>query len=226
MKLSLYTGAMALLTSSSAVASSLTSFRRERELPTMDATTALEHARRLDIDEFLSFFLISHIDEETAWCITAAEGTTEFGNLKLQPCDLEGAPANQRWFPSFPNEGEEDYGDFMIRSSLDDSKCITVNHGTRIFDGVRARLSSCDNGLNVFYGDEHIHVSDDASYCLTNRGPRPHPTDWIHVKPCIDREDFFWSAASRACSAPTRGCSRYRRVAVLRSGCAPARGPW
>lgn len=23
-------------------------------------------------------------------------------------------------------------------------------------------------------------------------GPRPHPTDWIHAKPCIERADFYW----------------------------------
>jgi len=224
MKFSLYTGALALLATSTA-ASSLASFRREHQLPNMDATTAIEHARRLEIDEFLSFFLVSRIDDDTAWCITAAEGAEEFANLKLQPCDFEGAPANQRWLPNFPNEGDLNFEDFMVRSALDDSKCITVNHGTKIFDGARARLSSCENGLNVFYGDGylevHIRVSDDDSFCLTNRGPRPHPTDWIHVKPCMDRKDFFWEAVPHldipnliqlssggGCAQPREGKSR------------------
>jgi len=220
MKLSLYIGALALLISSTAAANSLTSFRRELEHLTMDAATALEDARHLRVEEFISYFLVSRIDQDTAWCITAAEGTAEFANLNLQPCDFEGAPANQRWFPSFDDTSE--YFGFRIRSALDDSKCITVNHGTRIFDGVRARLSDCENGLNVFYGGEHIYVSDDDSFCLTNRGPRPHPTDWIHVKPCIDREDFLWEAvqylddvpylvqltSGGGCAQPREGSSR------------------
>jgi hypothetical protein len=145
--------------------------------------------RKLEIDEFINFWIVSFISEEQAWCITAAEGTEEFGNLKLQPCDFSGTAKNQLWY--IPYESAE--LELQIRSALDDSMCITVNHGNNIFEGVRARLSDCENGLTTFYGPEgHIHVADDPSYCLTNRGPRPHPTDWIHAKTCIERADFFW----------------------------------
>ena len=172
----------------------MTSFRREHvqsEQPVdvraiMDARATSLDGRKLDGEEFIHWFLVSHIDEDDAWCITAAEGTKEFGNLKLKPCDFDNAPLNQLWFPSF------DVEDFKIHSALDDTKCITVNHGTKIFDGARARLSDCDNGLTAYIGDGHIHVTADPSYCLTNRGPRPHPTDWIHVKPCLERADFYW----------------------------------
>lgn len=166
MKFSLYTGALALLASSHTVAGSsgLVSFHRDQ--PSMDdvrSVVEIAGDRNLEIDEFITFWLVNAISENEAWCMTAAEGTEEFGNMKLQPCDFTGTDTRQLFYLPFDTE------DLKIRSALDDSMCVTINHGENLFDGVRARLSDCSNGLNTFYYEGHILVAEDDSYCLTNR---------------------------------------------------------
>lgn len=193
MKFTLSTGALALLAATTfqaaaATEGSITSFHRDQ--PTMEDVRLISASgnRQLDgVDEFFSFWLVSALsNDDQQWCIAAAEGTEEFGNLQLHPCDFTGTTTNQLWY--LPYDDEEP----KIRSVLDDSKCITMNHGENLFEGVRARLSDCENGLTTFYYDGQILVADDTSFCLTNRGPRAHPTDWIHAKTCIDRDDFYW----------------------------------
>jgi hypothetical protein len=223
MKFSVATGALALL-ASAAVSSAdmqayggLTSFH-SAEPVTYDSLKAISYRnspRKLEVDELFNFWLVSHISETDAWCITAAEGTQEFGNLLLQPCDFNFPNPNQLWYLPFNQE------DAKIYSALDDSKCITVNHGENLFDGARARLSDCENGLNTFWYDEdgQIHVEQDDSYCLTNRGPNPHPSDWIHAKLCLDRPDFSFTpfpnipwrlqlTSGGGCAQPRQGSRR------------------
>jgi hypothetical protein len=176
--------------------------------------TAIMNERRHlgdDLDSLFNFFLVSHISYDKAWCITAAEGTNDLGELLLQPCELQSGPLNQLWIPTL---------DGKIRSALDDNKCITINHGTNLFPSARARLTDCSSGLSEFiFEDGQIKVADDDRYCLTNRGPIPHPTDYIHAKKCIDRKDFYWEpfpnisffvqlASGGGCAQPREGAHR------------------
>jgi hypothetical protein len=147
-------------------------------------------SRKLDEDSGhsgnIASFLVSNIREDEAWCITAIEGT-DFGNVNLRLCDFEGAPTNQLWYPGYPNK---------IHSALEPGKCLVVNHGRRLFSSARIHVADCDSGLSEFFYDGfgHIKVAEDDSYCLTNRGPNPNASDYIHVKKCIDRPAFHWDA--------------------------------
>lgn len=111
----------------------------------------------------------------------------DFGNMKLCLCDFVGAPTNQLWYPGYPNK---------IHSALEPGMCLMVNHSSSLFSSARICVADCNSGLTEFFYDGfgHTKVAEDDSYCLPNCRPNPHPSDYIHVKKCIDHPDFHWNA--------------------------------
>jgi hypothetical protein len=131
-------------------------------------------------------FLVSKISSDEDWCITAMEGVKDFANLGFRRCDFEGAPARQLWRLD---------ADGKIHSKVDTDKCMIVNFGENLFDGVRMRVDRCDidTTLNTFTHESDsgkLHISANKDYCVTNRGTAPHSSDTIHAKPCKDEDRF------------------------------------
>jgi len=131
------------------------------------------------------FFVVSQIRENEDWCLTAVEGTKEFGSLGFQRCDFENAPDTQVW---------QRIGDSKFHSRQDFDLCMAVGYGTTVFDGVRLRLASCDLDLTMFNFDGgYIKPTAYTDFCITNQGNSPDSSDTIHSKPCIDRADYKWT---------------------------------
>jgi hypothetical protein len=62
-------------------------------------------------------FIVSMIDEETPWCLTAPESRAN-GNLGLNLCDFDGTPDNQMWKMD---------GQSRLRSKIDpEERCMVV----------------------------------------------------------------------------------------------------
>lgn len=134
-------------------------------------------------------FLVSNISENEDWCITAPQAYYDFESLELQPCDFSASPKSQLW--SLDANGK-------VHSALDYDKCMVVEHGTDIFDGVRIKLARCDlrTSLNRFThkgGSSKLQVLVNESYCVTNRGSKPVPSDTIHAKPCQETSDHLFT---------------------------------
>lgn len=81
------------------------------------------------------YFLVSNIRKNEDWCITAKEGTKQFGNLGLKRCDFVKAPANQVW---------QRIRDGKFHSLQDFDLGMVVGYSNTVFDGVRMRLGDCD----------------------------------------------------------------------------------
>lgn len=146
------------------------------------------HQDRLLQDEKYAF-LVSGIDPDEAWCITAADGVNDFKNLGFRRCKFDDAPNNQLW--RLDSEGK-------IHSKVDPSRCMVVDYGKDIFDGVRIRIANCDlnTDLNRFSHNgatDMLRVVEDQSFCVTNRGTGPDPSDTIHAKPCGDMSRFAFT---------------------------------
>jgi hypothetical protein len=126
-------------------------------------------------------YLVSNVRQNEDWCITATNGVaTDFHNLGFRKCDFAGSPANQLW--RLDAEGK-------MHSALDDSKCMIVNYGTDVFDGVRVRVTTCaTTGSNLGFthngATDQIKLASNQTFCLTNRGDDPNNSDTIHMKPC------------------------------------------
>jgi hypothetical protein len=137
-------------------------------------------------------FIVSMIDEETPWCLTATESRPN-GNLGFRPCDFDGTPDNQMW--KMDVQGR-------FHSKVDpEERCMVVGFGAELFDGVRMRLGMCNAPqLNKFGIDEtdsqyfQVLGEDGERFCITNRGGNAHPSDTIHAKPCPDEilSDYQW----------------------------------
>ena len=156
-------------------------------------STGAWEVRKLQQDRILAGnfdFLISYVSPaDQPLCITATDGLRNFGNLKLMPCDFVNFPPEQLWNLEPDCRFYNDLGD-------GNEKCMGVNHGQALFDGVRMRLADCIDdspALNDFaYNGTHIRLFAYPSYCITNRGATAHVGDTIHAKPCQDRDDFKW----------------------------------
>mmetsp|Transcript_32818 Transcript_32818/g.54197 ORF Transcript_32818/g.54197 Transcript_32818/m.54197 type:complete len:328 (+) Transcript_32818:62-1045(+) len=126
-------------------------------------------------------YLVSNVRQNESWCVTATNGvSSDFGNLGFRPCDFNAAPKNQLWRLD---------ADGMIHSALDDTKCIIVNFGNDVFNGVRVRTTNCDTvSTNLQFthngGTDQLRLASNDNYCLTNRGTSPNPSDTIHMKIC------------------------------------------
>jgi cell division septation protein DedD len=147
------------------------------EPTTTEATTTTEAISDYE-------FLVSDASTDELLCITATR--VNFGSLQLMPCDFVGAPPEQLWY----------YKDNKFHSGLGD-KCMIVNHGQALFDGVRMRLADCSDSVfnEVTYDGAFIKiVESDELFCITNRGANANAGDTIHAKPCRhDRTDFKWT---------------------------------
>lgn len=131
------------------------------------------------------YFLVSQIRKDEDWCLTAVEGTKEFGNLGFKRCDFDKTNENQVW---------KRVRDGKFHSKQDFDLCMVVGYGKTIFDGVRMRLADCDLDLTMFsYDGDFIKPMEGTDFCVTNRGPNPDSSDTIHSKPCIDRADYKWT---------------------------------
>lgn len=126
-------------------------------------------------------FLVSNVRQNESWCVTATNGvSSDFGNLGFRLCDFNAAPKDQLW--RLDTDG-------MIHSALEDTKCIIVNFGNNVFDGVRVRITGCDTlSTNLQFthngSTDQLRLVSNQTYCLTNRGTNPNPSDTIHVKIC------------------------------------------
>jgi hypothetical protein len=134
-------------------------------------------------------FLISNISESEDWCITAPEVDYDFASLRLQPCDFSGRPKNQLW--SLDANGK-------LHSALDYNRCMVVDHGTDIFDGVRIKIARCNlnTSLNKFAhsgGSSKLTVLVNNVYCVTNRKNNPDANDTIHAKPCEEKSAHIFT---------------------------------
>jgi hypothetical protein len=174
-----------------ALASLATSSGASYSLRASSNTTA-SGSRKLEIDPDYGF-VVSHIREDKDWCLTAAYGATNFEELGFRKCRYEEAPASQLF--KF-----DEYG--KLHSALDPSKCMILNHGDALFDGVRIRLAGCEleTLLNTFelvageFFKVKLPFELSPPYCVSNRGPNPHNGDTIHAKQgCKNRGDYKWS---------------------------------
>jgi hypothetical protein len=134
-------------------------------------------------------FLISNISDETDWCITAPEKNYDFASVRFQPCDFDGKPKNQLW--SLDETGK-------LHSALDYDKCMIVDHGTDIYDGVRIKLAPCGlhTSLNRFThsgGSSKLRVLVNNAYCITNQGTKANAGDTIHAKPCQEQSSHAFT---------------------------------
>jgi hypothetical protein len=137
-------------------------------------------------------FVVSHIRKTNPWCLTVAYGSNEFATLGFRRCQFDNAPDNQLW--KLDANGK-------LHTRVDHTKCMTLNHGDELFDGVRARLAGCDmeTSLNKFRFEQHgktgsfLKLIANPAYCITNRGQTPNADDTIHAKPCIKRHDYKWT---------------------------------
>jgi len=134
-------------------------------------------------------FIVSHIVKDPSWCIFVPDNASDYDNLGFRPCDFAWAPQNQLWRVE---------ADGKIRSSANPDKCMIVNFGHDIFDGVRVRVANCDLDSNLIHFNHNgnksmISLEADRDYCVTNRGVNPHDSDTIHAKPCKDDGRFFFT---------------------------------
>lgn len=135
-------------------------------------------------------FVVSQIRNGNKWCLSAAHGARNNANLRLRRCDFVGVPHNQMW--RFDDDGK-------LHTLLDDSKCMVANHGNTVRNGVRMRINDCNldtnfNEFNLQAGTtDHLALATRPNFCITNRGPHPHPFDTIHAKPCKNRKDYQWT---------------------------------
>lgn len=137
-----------------------------------------------------SNFLISNASPpDQPLCITVVDDGSlrNVANLKLEHCNFEMFPSNQLW--SFED------GKLLNGLGSGNAKCMVVNHGVSLFDGVRMRLADCvKNSLNEFVFDgEYIRIAVNTGYCLANRGTRAQAGDTILAKPCQDVNTFKWN---------------------------------
>lgn len=123
--------------------------------------------------EHEEWFLVSKIDKHTPWCITVATDLS----IKLRRCDFDAASKKQLW--------DRDYFG-KIHSALDGSQCIAM------MENGRAGLENCETATEFSFNGVVGPIQVDDSYCLTNRGINPNPSDYIHAKKCLDRHDFLW----------------------------------
>lgn len=137
-------------------------------------------------------FVMSHIRKNNPWCLTVAYGSDEFAKLGFRRCQFDQEPFNQLW--KLDANGK-------LHTRVDHTKCMTLNRGQELFNGVRVRLADCqlDTDLNKFVFERHgktgsyFKVMDYSEYCITNLGRNPNAHDTIHAKPCIKRHDYKWS---------------------------------
>jgi hypothetical protein len=137
-------------------------------------------------------FVMSHIRKTDPWCLTITNGRNEFAKLGFRRCMFANRPVGQLW--KLDANGK-------LHTRVDHTKCMTLNHGDALFDGVLARLADCqmDTNLNKFVFDPHgktgsyFKVMDSPDYCITNRGRNPNFDDIIHAKPCVNRHDYKWT---------------------------------
>jgi hypothetical protein len=144
-------------------------------------------------------FLISSIDQDQDWCITATDGAGVNANIGFEPCNFVAEPSDQLW--RFDGDGK-------IHSKLNDNRCMTVNFGEQVFDGVRVRMAACDQNtdLNEFShnGDiDKLRLVERPDYCITNRGVAAHSSDTIHAKPCKDEGRYVFKYLRGDIDPPT-----------------------
>lgn len=155
------------------------------------------NARQLEDDSDYAFF-VSHINEDEEWCITASDGVGVNANIGFELCNFDAKPSDQLW--RFDDDGK-------IHSKLNENRCMTVNFGEQVFDGVRARMADCeqDTELNLFSHNgntDKLRLSDHEDYCMTNRGILPHTSDTIHAKPCKDEGRYIFTYQGVAYPGP------------------------
>lgn len=137
-------------------------------------------------------FVMSHIRKNNPWCLTVTHGSEDFARLGFRRCQFDDAPARQLW--KLDANGQ-------LHTRVDHTKCMTLNHGKDLFNGVLARLADCqmDTNLNTFVLERHgktgsyFKVVNSPEYCITNTGRNPNAHDAIHAKPCVKRHDYKWT---------------------------------
>lgn len=134
-------------------------------------------------------FIVSEASvQNNLLCVTAVEGTASYGSVELRSCDFDSTPSNQLWSRQ---------GNKFVSAIGSGNRCMTVNHGSNLFDGVRIRLGNCNDGLTTYtWNDGHadqLKVVDNTLYCLTSTGSTASSGDRIHAKPCLDRLDYKWT---------------------------------
>lgn len=141
---------------------------------------------RRELGQHFNFLVSDASSNDQPLCLTAIEGTTGYGDLELQFCDFEQSPPEQLW---------RRLNDKLVSGvGIIDERCITVNHGNKIFNGVRMRLGNCvDYQTDFIFDNGRIKVLGADSYCITMVGSSPSAGDKIHAKPCQNRLDFDWT---------------------------------
>lgn len=155
--------------------------------PGVEAWQLRRVAKDRNLLEGFEFIVSNASSNNDPLCITAVEGTKEFGGVELRSCDLQNAPPEQLW----SRQGNK------FVSGLSSDLCMMVNHGKNLFDGVRLRLGQCGGGLNEFtWNDGHadrLRVLSDESFCLTCTGSTASSGDRVLAKPCLERADYKWT---------------------------------
>jgi hypothetical protein len=134
-------------------------------------------------------FIVSMIDDNTAWCLSATDSRSN-GNLGFRPCNFDETPTYQLW--------KFDAQDRVV-SAIEEDQCMRVGFGSTIFDGIRMRLGDCTGDLMTFKVDSENTqflkaLGAGEGYRITNRGRTANSNDSIHAKPCPGRllDDYQW----------------------------------
>ena len=131
-------------------------------------------------------YLVSEVSEKDKWCVTAVNGVGKGAKVGFLPCG-EGPSALQMW----------KYGGKQFHNKRNFKRCLEVG-GDALKDGPVVRMQDCDRDRrNTFNfktdgGDNQIILRDNKSYCLTNRGVKPHNSDTIRALECKNKQDRFF----------------------------------
>eukprot|EP00978_Attheya_sp_CCMP212_P017568 scaffold47015_cov45-Attheya_sp.AAC.1 len=134
-----------------------------QDIPLLSEEPADAVVRNLQDTQYA--FLLSNIDANNDWCVTATNGVNTNARLGFRKCSFTSAPLNQLW--SLGSDG-------TMQSALNSSKCMVVNKGRNIFNGVRVHVGDCTDTteLNQFVHNgttDNLKVSN-TNFCITNRG--------------------------------------------------------
>lgn len=142
-----------------------------------------------------NYYLPNDTDTRTdLWCITATNGVAPGAKVGFRKCNF-GAPDTQLW--------KYDNNQGKFRSRIDSNRCLNVNKN--LSNGPIVRMQDCngDHGLDEFEFDGYYNIDNvepkvsmirvkNSTYCLTNKGLTPEPTDTIKAVKCNRNQDRFW----------------------------------
>jgi len=166
-------------------------------------------------------FLVSNIDLNNDWCVTATNGVNTDDRLGFRKCSFTLAPPlNQLW--SLGSNG-------TMQSALNPSKCMVVNKGAmNIFNGVKVHIGDCTDttALNQFVHNgttDNLKVSN-TTFCITNRGRNANKGDTILAQTCKTKSKFLMTYKVFGSAPPVTNTTAFTYFKLQLSNSAPFPG--